>query len=55
MKAPQIIPYKFTILPDYPNYVVLGYIAPNNKFVIEYIKVKSRGFWFHNNFHSPFN
>jgi hypothetical protein len=32
------IPYKFTVLPDYPQYLVLGYI-PKMILVKEFIKV----------------
>ena len=32
------IPYKFTVLPDYPQHLVLGYI-PKLILVKEYIKV----------------
>jgi hypothetical protein len=39
-KTPGIIPYKFTILPEFPQFVVLGYITPSSKFTKEYIKVK---------------
>ncbi len=46
-KSPALIPYKFTILPDYPQYIILGYITPTKKFIKEFIKVKSRGFFFH--------
>ena len=35
---PNRIPYKFTILPDYPQHIVLGYI-PKTILVKEYIKV----------------
>jgi len=40
------IPYKFLILEDYPQYVVLAYI-PNKTMVREFIKVKPRGHFFH--------
>ena len=40
------IPYKFTVVEDYPQYVVLGYI-PRNTMIKELIKVKARGYFFH--------
>lgn len=43
------IPYRFTILPEYPQYLVLGYI-PRNMLKKEYIKVKPRGYVFHDQF-----
>ena len=36
---PNRIPYKFTVLPDYPQHLVLGYI-PKMTLVKEYIKVR---------------
>lgn len=36
---PKRIPYRLTILPDYPQHIVLGYI-PKISLVKEYIKVK---------------
>ena len=54
---PNRIPYKFTVLPDYPQHLVLGYI-PKLILVKEYIKVsiiviiiyyqvKPHGYYFH--------
>lgn len=40
------IPYRFTILDDYPQYLILAYI-PKKEMVREFIKVKPRGFFFH--------
>lgn len=40
------IPYRFTILDKYPQYVVMGYI-PKKEVVREFIKVKPRGYFFH--------
>ena len=40
------VPYKFTVLETYPQYVVLGYI-PRNTMIKELIKVKARGYFFH--------
>jgi hypothetical protein len=50
----QRIPYRFTILEKYPQYAVLGYI-PKDKMVREFIKIKPRGYFFHNLFHFPLN
>ena len=36
---PSKIPYRFTILKDYPQHVVLGYIARQEKVDKEFIKV----------------
>lgn len=41
------IPYRFTILPDFPQFIVLGYM-PKQSVIREFIKVKPRGFLFHN-------
>lgn len=35
---PNRIPYKMTVLPQYPQHIVIGYI-PKNFLVKEYIKV----------------
>jgi transcription elongation factor SPT6 len=48
------IPYKFTIVETYPQYVVLGYI-PRNSMIKELIKVKARGFFFHHQYFSNLN
>ena len=40
------IPYKFTCLDKYPQYLILAYI-PKKELVREFIKVKPRGFFFH--------
>lgn len=39
----QRIPYKITVLPQYPQYIVLGYI-PKQLMVKEYIKVSIEGY-----------
>lgn len=43
-----MIPYKFAIVPEFAGFVILGYMTPSKKFIKEYIKVKPRGFSFHN-------
>ena len=45
-EASSRIPYKFVILDDYPQYVILYYI-PSRTLVREFIKVKPRGYHFH--------
>ena len=50
---PARIPYRFAILPNYPQYVVLGYV-PKERVVKEFIKVRPRGFYFHEENHAPF-
>ena len=47
------IPYRFTILDKYPQYVVLAYI-PSKVLVKEFIKIKPRGYFFHHQYHYPF-
>ena len=47
--SPNIIVYNFTILKDYPGYIVLGYIPKANPHY-EYIKIKPRGLYFHEQF-----
>jgi len=47
------IPYKFTILDKYPQYVILAYI-PKKEVVKEFIKIKPRGYFFHHQYHYPF-
>ena len=46
-RDPSIIHYYLTILKDYPQYIILGYI-PKTEMTCEYIKVKPSGFGFHN-------
>ena len=51
-KQPSIINYNYTILKDYPGYIVLGYV-PREKIIYEYIKIKPKGLFFHDkNFNS---
>jgi hypothetical protein len=51
---PETIPYKFTILADYPQHAVIGYIPGNdaNKVKCEFIKIKHKGFFFHDKVHT---
>lgn len=46
------IPYKLAILSCYPQHVVLAYV-PREKVVKEFIKVRHRGFYFHDQNHAP--
>ena len=41
------IPYRFTVLSDFPQFIVLSYM-PKQYVIREFIKVKPRGFHFHN-------
>ena len=50
-KNTNIINYNFTILKDYPGYIVLGYVPKANPHY-EYIKVKPKGLYFHEQFFS---
>ena len=50
-QKPSTIPYYFTILEQYPQFLVLYYL-PKEKMISEYIKVKPRGFFFHEAYHT---
>lgn len=50
---PNRIPYRFSILPLYPQHIVLAYI-PREKVIKEFIKVRPKGFYFHEQNHAPF-
>lgn len=52
-EQPQRIPYRFSILPQYPQHIVLAYV-PREKVVKEFIKVRPKGFYFHDQSHTPF-
>lgn len=47
------IPYKFTVVDKYPQFVVLAYM-PKKEMVKEFIKIKPRGYFFHQQYHYPF-
>jgi len=47
------IPYRFTVFDKYPQYVVMAYL-PKKEVVKEYIKIKPRGYFFHQQYHYPF-
>ena len=47
------IPYRFTILDKYPQYVIMAYI-PKKELIREFIKIKPRGYFFHHQYHYPF-
>jgi len=47
------IPYRFAILPQYPQHVVLAYV-PREKVVKEFIKVRPKGYFFHEQNLTPF-
>ena len=44
------IPYYFTIVPMYPQFIVLSYL-PKDRIKEEYIKVKPKGLFFHDAYH----
>ncbi|MBK8157227.1 MAG: hypothetical protein IPK55_15310 [Streptococcus sp.] len=46
-RNPSIIPYRFSFLKEYPGYSVLGYMTPTKKFIKEFVKIKPKGFLFH--------
>ena len=52
-EEPNRIPYNFSILDEYPQYVILAYM-PKDQLIKEYIKVKPKGYHFHQNYHYPF-
>lgn len=47
------IPYRVTILDDYPQHLILAYI-PKTEVVREFVKVKPRGYFFHQRYLCPF-
>lgn len=47
------IPYRFTILPQYQQHIVMAYV-PREKVVKEFIKVRPKGFYFHEQNQAPF-
>lgn len=47
------IPYRFAILPQYQQHIVLAYV-PKNEVVKEFIKVRPRGYYFHEQNLAPF-
>jgi transcription elongation factor SPT6 len=51
---PSAIPYYLTIIPHYPQYVLLVYM-PKEKILREYIKVKPKGLFFHEAYHPNIN
>lgn len=51
---PTNIPYYFTIRQEYPQYLVLYYL-PKEEITVEYIKVKPKGFFFHEAYHPNIN
>lgn len=50
-KQTSIINYNYTILKDYPGYIVLGYVPKVNP-IYEYIKIKPKGLYFHEKYFS---
>ena len=49
-KDSKTIHYFFTILREFPQFIVMGYIPRSNNVVKEYIKVKPKGLFFHNDY-----
>ena len=52
-EAPARIPYRFACLPAYPQHIVLAYV-PKEKVLKEFIKVRPKGFYFHEQNQAPF-
>jgi transcription elongation factor SPT6 len=48
----SIIPYLFTILPEAPGYIIMGYAPSPNQAKKEYIRVKPAGLFFHDEYFS---
>lgn len=48
----NIIVYYFTILSEFPLFIVMGHSAKAGSVVKEYIRVKPNGFYFHNSYFS---
>ena len=48
-KNKEIINYNFTIVKNFPGYLLLGYV-PKTNVIIEYIKIKPKGYYFHQTF-----
>ena len=48
-KNENIVNYNYTILKDYPGYIVLGYVPKANPHY-EYIKIKPKGLYFHDQY-----
>jgi transcription elongation factor SPT6 len=40
--------YYFTIIPEFPGFILLGYSAKQGNFTKEFIRVRPRGLYFHN-------
>lgn len=50
-KTPNTVQYNFAILTQFPQHVVLMYsMNQSGRVYVEYIKVKPRGFWFHDQY-----
>ncbi len=49
-KDSKTIHYICTILREFPQYIVIGYIPRSNSVVKEFIKVKPKGLFFHNEY-----
>jgi len=54
-KDPVLIHYIYTINPAYPQFIILAYIPKQNQIIKEFMKVKPRGFFFHNNYFTDLN
>eukprot|EP00340_Litonotus_pictus_P000881 CAMPEP_0170526458 /NCGR_PEP_ID=MMETSP0209-20121228/11860_1 /TAXON_ID=665100 ORGANISM="Litonotus pictus, Strain P1" /NCGR_SAMPLE_ID=MMETSP0209 /ASSEMBLY_ACC=CAM_ASM_000301 /LENGTH=1549 /DNA_ID=CAMNT_0010816271 /DNA_START=14 /DNA_END=4660 /DNA_ORIENTATION=- len=54
-KDPILIHYLFTINPAYPQYILIAYIPKINQVIKEFMKVKARGLYFHNNYYNDLN
>jgi transcription elongation factor SPT6 len=49
-REPGIVHYLLTILPDFPLYIIIAYIPKPNHVIKEYIKIKPRGYFFHDDY-----
>ncbi len=54
-RNPNVISYSLGIVPEYPQYVVMAICPRAQKTITEFIKVKPKGLYFHDKYHSSLN
>jgi transcription elongation factor SPT6 len=52
---PVYIHYIFTLSPEYPQYFIMAYIPKQNQIIKEFIKIKPRGLFFHDEYFFDLN
>jgi transcription elongation factor SPT6 len=55
LKDPMIIHYVFTISKSYPQFIILAYTPKPSQVIKEFMKVKPRGLFFHDNYFNDLN